>query len=240
MPNELAFLALESLCLRRAFDCTAPPLVNCVTSISWSNEVKLTECPGNCRYTNKLSFIPLFSISLHSLDCSLTLFALLPRLLLQSWYAPFVTLNYNLHHQHWLKEVLLDVPVDRFTCTLLQTFMSPYERKNRGTSSSSSSTPLRMNSILLQRLCMTCEEDYSVVNNALFKCERILAHCCLLCVIITVNAQDSSMRCCWRPWRCSNGCNSEQQKSFNCVAHCLDLNFVLLSVMKPAKVLSFR
>lgn len=36
------------------------PLVNSVTSISPSNEVKLAVYSGSSRYTNKTSFIPLF------------------------------------------------------------------------------------------------------------------------------------------------------------------------------------
>lgn len=57
MPNECAFLARGCRVLLRAFNCAAPPLVNCLTSISPGNEVKLAVDSGSSRYTNKPSFI---------------------------------------------------------------------------------------------------------------------------------------------------------------------------------------
>lgn len=60
MPNEFAFLAWGCRVCRGLFDCSAPPLVNSVTSISPSNEVKLAVYSGSSGSTNKPPFIPLF------------------------------------------------------------------------------------------------------------------------------------------------------------------------------------
>lgn len=60
MPNEFAFLAWGCRVCRGLFDCSAPPLVNSVTSISPSNEVKLAVYSGSSGSTNNPPFIPLF------------------------------------------------------------------------------------------------------------------------------------------------------------------------------------
>lgn len=71
MPNEFAFLAWGCRVCRGLFDCSAPPLVNSVTSISPSNEVKLAVYSGSSGSTNKPPFIPLFFLSRNSLDSDL-------------------------------------------------------------------------------------------------------------------------------------------------------------------------
>lgn len=84
MPNEFAFLAWGCRVCGGLFDCSAPPLVNSVTSISPSNEVKLAVYSGSSGSTNNPPFIPLFFLSRNSLDSDLV--------------AIFFLFNYIPHH----------------------------------------------------------------------------------------------------------------------------------------------
>lgn len=107
MPNECAFLAWGCRVYRGLFNYAAPPLVNYVTSISPSNEVKLAVYSGRLGYTNNPSFIPLFFISLDWLDRDSDVVS--RSFLMQSWYfrsLHAITFNCVLLHGYWLRVAL--------------------------------------------------------------------------------------------------------------------------------------
>lgn len=73
------------------------------------------------------------------------------------------------------------------------------------------------------------KENCRVVNNSPFKCDNPHPLQSICCVLITVHAQDSKMKCYSRPTVYSNEYHFGNQNGLGCTLLCLYSNFVLLA-----------